>query len=114
MLVVRSDTVKQHAEVRQLIALANAGCIIHMRRDSADTCQQLVQDPEGWSRKMLEFIGLPWDPRCLDFHQTQRTVLTASGWQVRQKISQSSVARWRHYEPFIAPLLRLMEPAARG
>jgi len=35
-----------------------------------------VQDQEGSSRRMLEFIGLPWDPRCLDFHQTSRSVLT--------------------------------------
>jgi len=69
----------------------------------------LVTDQEGWSRKMLEFIGLPWDSRCLDFQQTDRTVITASKWQVRQKISNSSVARWRNYEKFIAPLLSLTE-----
>jgi hypothetical protein len=58
---------------------------------------------------MLDFIGLPWDPRCLDFHQAKRTVITASRWQVRQKISTSSVGRWRHYEKFLNPLLRLPE-----
>jgi hypothetical protein len=56
---------------------------------------------------MVSFIGLPWDPRCLDFHVTQRTVITASKWQVRQKISRASVARWRNYRAFIAPLLAL-------
>jgi hypothetical protein len=70
----------------------------------------LVADQETWSRKMLEFIGLPWDPRCLDFHQAQRTVITASKWQVRQKVSSSSVGRWRRYEKFLNPLLRLMQP----
>ena len=51
------------------------------------------QYQDGWTRRMLEFIGLPWDPRCLDFHQTERAVITASRWQVRQKISTASVAR---------------------
>jgi hypothetical protein len=63
---------------------------------------------------MLAFIGLPWDPRCVDFHLTHRTVITASKWQVRQKISASSVDRWRHYEKFISPLLKLKELDAGG
>jgi tetratricopeptide (TPR) repeat protein len=69
--------------------------------------EALVSDPEAWSRKMLEFVGLPWDRRCLDFHQAKHTVSTRSRWQVRQKISQSSVERWRNYEQFIGPLLKL-------
>jgi tetratricopeptide (TPR) repeat protein len=71
----------------------------------------LVNDQEAWSRKMLEFIGLPWDPRCLDFHETHRTVITASKWQVRQKINSASVLRWRNYEKFLGPLLHLTELA---
>jgi len=71
--------------------------------------EALVNDQEAWSRKMVEFIGLPWDPRCLDFHETSRTVITASKWQVRQKITGSSVGRWRHYEKHLGPLLRLLE-----
>jgi tetratricopeptide (TPR) repeat protein len=69
----------------------------------------LVGDQEAWSRKMLEFIGLPWDPRCIDFHRTDRTVITASKWQVRQKISRSSVNRWRNYQKFVGPLQGLAE-----
>jgi tetratricopeptide (TPR) repeat protein len=69
--------------------------------------EELVADQETWSRRMLEFIGLEWDPRCLDFHMNKRPVATASAWQVRQKVYQSSVARWRHYEKFIGPLKRL-------
>ena len=57
---------------------------------------------------MVEFIGLPWDPKCLDFHQTDRTVITLSKWQVRQKIHASSAGRWRNYEKFLGPLQRLM------
>jgi tetratricopeptide (TPR) repeat protein len=68
--------------------------------------EQLVADQEGWSRKMLQFIGLEWDDRCLNFHESTRQVVTSSAWQVRQKIYSSSVARWRNYEKFIAPLLK--------
>ncbi len=70
----------------------------------------LVAEQEKWSRKMLEFIGLPWDPRCLEFERTHRTVITASKWQVRQKITASSVERWRNYQKFIGPLRTLLEP----
>lgn len=68
---------------------------------------ELVADQEGWTRRIVEFIGLEWDERCLDFHATQRPVLTASFWQVRQKIYNSSVDRWRSYEKFLGPLLAL-------
>jgi tetratricopeptide (TPR) repeat protein len=69
----------------------------------------LVDDQEHWSRKMLEFVGLPWDVQCLDFHQTNRSVITASKWQVRQKMTRSSVDRWRNYEQFLGPLRNLKE-----
>jgi tetratricopeptide (TPR) repeat protein len=72
---------------------------------------ELVADPETWSRRIVEFIGLEWDPRCLDFHQTQRSVLTASHWQVRQPMYSRSVGRWRSYEKHIRPLLGLRELA---
>ena len=68
----------------------------------------LVTEPEVWSRKMLDFIGLPWDARCLDFHRTNRTVITPSKWQVRQQISRSRTGRWRHYEKFVGPLRHLL------
>ena len=68
---------------------------------------ELVADPETWSRRIIEFIGLEWDPRCLQSHKTQRPVLTASNWQVRQPVYSRSVGRWRNYEKFIRPLLQL-------
>ncbi len=71
----------------------------------------LVADQETWSRRIIEFAGLDWDPRCLEFHMTRRPVLTASNWQVRQKIYSSSVGRWRNYEKFIKPLLELRDLA---
>ena len=71
--------------------------------------EELVGDQETWSRKMLDFIGLEWNPRVLEFHTTKRQVVTASAWQVRQKIYKNSVARWRNYEQFIGPLKTLEE-----
>jgi tetratricopeptide (TPR) repeat protein len=72
--------------------------------------EALVDEPEGWSRRMLEHIGLPWDPRCLEFHRTDRPVLTASSWQVRQPIGKGSIGRWRRYERFLEPLREALGP----
>jgi tetratricopeptide (TPR) repeat protein len=69
--------------------------------------EELVADQEAWSRKMLNFIGLEWDARVLEFHTNKRQVTTASAWQVRQKLYKSSVARWHNYEKFIGPLKTL-------
>jgi tetratricopeptide (TPR) repeat protein len=69
--------------------------------------EELVVDQEKWTRRILEFLDLPWDERCLEFHKTERAVTTASAWQVRQKVYTSSVQRWRNYKKFIGPLLEL-------
>jgi tetratricopeptide (TPR) repeat protein len=69
--------------------------------------EQLVADQESWSRRILDFIGLDWDDRVMDFYATERAVVTASYWQVRQKMYTHSVERWRKYRKFIGPLLDL-------
>ncbi len=61
-------------------------------------------DPEAISRKLIEFVGLEWDDACLTPHKLERTVKTASQWQVRQPIYKTSVQRWRHYEKHLGPL----------
>ena len=71
--------------------------------------EQLVEDQEGWSRKIIEFIGLPWDERCLEFYKIDRKVGTASNWQARQPIYKTSKERWRNYEQHVGPLLPLLE-----
>ena len=68
---------------------------------------ELVADQERWSRRIIEFIGLEWDPKVLEFEKTERAVLTASNWQVRQKMYSSSVGRWKNYQKYIGPLLKL-------
>jgi tetratricopeptide (TPR) repeat protein len=69
--------------------------------------EALVQDPIAWSRKMLTFVGLPWDEAVLDFDRNRRAVQTRSRWQVRQKITSASVQRWRNYQEFIGPLAEI-------
>jgi len=71
--------------------------------------EALVAEPEPWSRRLLEFVALPWDARCLEFAATRRSVVTASKWQVRQKISAGSVGRWRNYASHLAPLIPLLQ-----
>ena len=68
--------------------------------------EDLVRDLEGNARRILEFVGLPWDDACLAFHETERPVQTASATQVRQPIYSSSIERWRRYEAHLAPMAR--------
>ncbi|HEX9771782.1 MAG TPA: sulfotransferase [Kiloniellales bacterium] len=63
-----------------------------------------VDDPEGTCRQILAFLGLDWDPACLEFHQSTRYVKTASRDQVSKPIYRSSVGRWRNYETHLGPL----------
>jgi hypothetical protein len=73
--------------------------------------EELIADPEGESRRLIEFLGLDWEPACLDFHKTERPVFTASSWQVRQPLFTRSVGRWRHYERHLGPLLEVLAQA---
>jgi len=71
--------------------------------------EQLVDDLEDHARRLIDFIGLDWDPACLDYHATQRVVRTASLVQVRQPLYTRSVGRWRRYETSIQPFLQACE-----
>ena len=57
---------------------------------------------------MIAFLGLEWDPNCLDFHQTERAVRTASVNQVRKPVYKTSAGRWRKHEQNLAPLLEAL------
>jgi len=69
----------------------------------------LVSDVDSGARRLIEFVGLDWEPGCLDFHSTRRNVYTASLIQVRQPVHTRSIGRWRHYQSELAPLLQLLE-----
>jgi tetratricopeptide (TPR) repeat protein len=66
--------------------------------------ETLINDLEGQSRRLIQFLDLRWEPACMDFHRTERSVATVSYWQVRQPLYQSSVGRWRNYEQHLGPL----------
>lgn len=67
--------------------------------------EELVKDTEGQARRILEYVGLPWDDKCLEFYKNERLVKTASITQVRKPIYKSSVARWKHFKKHLQPLL---------
>jgi tetratricopeptide (TPR) repeat protein len=75
--------------------------------------EQVVDDQESQTRRLLEFLGLPWDERCLRFYETQRVVGTASREQVRRPLYNSSIGRWRYYEKHLAPLIEWLCEDAR-
>jgi len=85
-------------------ALAPAGGILEVRYED------LIADLEGEARRMLGFIGAPWDESCLRFHRTARPVRTASMIQVRQPLYSGSIARWKRFERELAPLIERLAP----
>ncbi len=70
--------------------------------------EELVQNQEAVSRRLLAYCGLPWDDRCLDFHSNRRAVLTASSVQVRKPISTKSIGRWKNYHKHLEPLIKAL------
>ena len=71
--------------------------------------EALVDDLEQQLRRVLAFLGLNWNDRCLRFFETQRPVDTASAAQVRQPLYRKSIERWRHYQSHIAPLCEALD-----
>jgi tetratricopeptide (TPR) repeat protein len=67
--------------------------------------ESLTENPEEEVRKLLEYCGLDWEDRCLEFHKNKRAVRTASSLQVRQEMYQGSSMAWRKYEKQFQPLL---------
>jgi len=72
--------------------------------------EDLVAEQEKWSRKVIDFVGVEWDDRCLEFHKTKRLARTASYEQVTNKIYTSSVARYKRYEKHLGAALEILEP----
>jgi tetratricopeptide (TPR) repeat protein len=70
---------------------------------------QLVATPEPVIRRLLEFLDLPWDDRCLLFQDASNQVRTASVWQVREKLHALSSGRWRNYESYLAEARPLLQ-----
>jgi len=67
--------------------------------------EDVVADTEKEAKRLIEFLGLPWDPKCVDFHKSERPVKTASVAQVRRPIYKTSVKRWKKYGDGLQPLV---------
>ncbi len=66
--------------------------------------EQLVENQQQESRRLIEYIGLEWDKNCLQFYQSDRLIRTASITQVRQPIYKNSVSHWKAYQPYLSDL----------
>ncbi len=74
--------------------------------------EDVVADLEGNVRRILAFCGLDFEPQCIEFHRTERSVRTASSEQVRKPIFREGLDQWRHYEPWLCPLKTALGPYA--
>jgi len=66
--------------------------------------EDVVADLEGSVRRLLDHCGLAFEPACVEFHKTERSVRTPSSEQVRQPIFRDGLDQWKKYEPWLAPL----------
>jgi hypothetical protein len=73
--------------------------------------EDMVTDFENQVRRLLEYCELPWEDACINFHETERPVRTASSEQVRQPIYSQSINRWRNYEQYLGELIEVLEPS---
>jgi tetratricopeptide (TPR) repeat protein len=69
--------------------------------------EQLVQQTETETKKLVEFLGLEWEEQCIEYYKTTRRISTASQWQARQPVYTSSLQRWKNYERQLAALAPL-------
>jgi tetratricopeptide (TPR) repeat protein len=76
--------------------------------------EDTVADLETQVRRVLDYCGLPFEEQCLRFHETERTVRTASSEQVRQPLHSDAIEHWRHFLPHLAPLIQSLGPVLDG
>ena len=96
-----ADTGRYYREYVELMAHWDAvlpGKVLRVQHED------VLDDPEGQIRRMLDYCGLPFEEACLNFHQTSRAVRTASSEQVRQPINRSGQGAWVPYDPWLGDL----------
>ena len=76
--------------------------------------ENVVADTEKEARALIEFLGLEWNKKCLDFHNSDRPVKTASVAQVRRPIYNTAVKRWKKYGDGLKPLVYAIEGKSGG
>jgi hypothetical protein len=73
--------------------------------------EDVVDDLDRSVRRILDFCELPFEPACIEFHRTERSIRTASSEQVRQPIFREGLDQWRRYEPWLGPLREVLGDA---
>lgn len=73
--------------------------------------ERLVEDFEPEVRRLLDHVGVDFEPACLEFHRSDRPVRSASAEQVRRPLSREGIDQWRAFEPWLAPLKESLGPA---
>ena len=72
--------------------------------------EDMVSDTESEVRRLLDYLGLPFEESCLEFWRNDRAVRTASSEQVRRPIFTDAVDHWRRFEPWLQPLIEALGP----
>ncbi len=72
--------------------------------------EDVVTDLEGQVRQILEYCELPWEDACLNFHETNRPVNTASSDQVREPLYSDAVGCWKNYEAHLDDVKEILAP----
>jgi hypothetical protein len=80
------------------------GVVLHVQYEA------VVSDLENQVRRILDYLELPWEDACLNYHDTERAVRTASSEQVRQPIYTSGIGYWRNYETQLDELQEVLAP----
>jgi LPS sulfotransferase NodH len=70
--------------------------------------EELINDQKTQTQRLLDACGLEWNDACLDFHKSDRPVMTASVNQVREKLYNKSIQRWKHFEDHLTPLINTL------
>ena len=99
--------------VHQLCAMSDLAQHYRRELDPGDCTlryEDFVRDPERQTRRLLEYLGLPFEPVCLAFHESRRYAATPSYAQVMEPINERSVNRYRHYIEHLAPFVPQLEP----
>ena len=71
--------------------------------------EDVIDDLEGQVRRLLNFLEIPFEQNCISFHETDRSVRTASSEQVRQPINKKGQGRWKPYAEHLKPLMNSLD-----
>lgn len=99
---------RMHVDYMNLWDKICPGFVHHVRYED------LVNNLEQESKKIIDFCGLEWEPACLDFHKNARTVMTLSAGQVRSKVYTSSIGRWKDYKEALKPFTDGVKDLIKG